>query len=229
MSAQRASNAANPFPAIAHVRIPGSDRTYQVRDVLRGMGLRWDPLSHVWHGMLPGDQGSRLARDYGLKPHIVPTIEAFAAEPSVVRPVAAPEAPAGPEPPIRRQAPRDGSRTCAEARLAFPGTGEAAEDGEDGHEGRRFSLLEITSGLPDDSREADERREEHFLRDVRARVKLARAVVSKMPGLAAILRERPDRAARFYARFAITEEGFLQGVHENSDINSNKLSGSTGA
>ena len=57
-----------------------------------------------------------------------------------------------------------------------------------------------------------ERREEHYLRDVRARVKLARAVASKMPGLAAILRERPDRAARFYARFGITEEQFSQGV-----------------
>jgi len=77
---------------------------------------------------------------------------------------------------------------------------------------RRFSFWEITSGLPDDSREADERREEHYLRDVRARVKLARAVVSRMPGLAATLRERPDRAARFYARFGVTEEMFRQGI-----------------
>jgi len=33
-----------------------------------------------------------------------------------------------------------------------------------------------------------------------------------MPGLAATLRERPDRAARFYARFGITETQFRQGV-----------------
>jgi hypothetical protein len=45
-----------------------------------------------------------------------------------------------------------------------------------------------------------------------SRVKIARAVVSKRPGLAAILRERPDRAARFYARFEVTERMFLLGV-----------------
>jgi hypothetical protein len=73
-------------------------------------------------------------------------------------------------------------------------------------------VLKITSGLPEDSREADERFAERQLRELRARVKLARAVVSRMPGLAAILRERPDRAARFYARFGITESQFRTGV-----------------
>ncbi len=210
MSAQRATNAANPFPATAHVRIPGSPRTYEVRDVLREMGLRWDPISHAWHGTLPGDQGSLLTRDYGLKPQIVPTIEAFAAEPSLAPPVAAPEPPSGPKPPNRRQTPRDGSRTRAEARLALPGVDDDPDEVEVGD--RRFSLLEITRGLPDDSREADEHREEHYLRDVRARIKLARVVASKMPGLAAILRERPDRAARFFARFGISETQFNLGV-----------------
>jgi hypothetical protein len=193
---------------LAHVRIPGSPRTYEVRDVLRGMGLRWDPLSHAWHGTLPTDQGPRLARELGLRPQIVPTIEGFASfgvpEPSP----ASPERPQRPRLPFRAPKPHDGSRTRAEAHVALP----ESEDEEDPVDARRFSLLDITSGLPDDSREADERREEHYLRDVRARVKLARAVVSRMPGLAAILRERPDRAARFYARFGITEEMFRCGV-----------------
>jgi hypothetical protein len=83
MSAQRASgNAANgtkPF-ATAHIRIPGSLRTYEVRDVLSRMGLQWGPLSYPWHGKLPGDHGSRLFRDLGLERQIVPTIEAFATE-----------------------------------------------------------------------------------------------------------------------------------------------------
>jgi hypothetical protein len=212
MSAPRAfetADAANPFPAIAHVRIPGSPRTYEVRDILRGMGLRWDPLSHAWHGTLPTDQGSRLARELGLRPQIVPTIEAFASEPTSRPSEAAPQPPVGPRAPIRPRAPRDGSKTRAEARLAFPGADAEEEDPADS---RKFSLLEITSGLPDDSREADERREEHYPRDVRARAKLARAVVSRMPDLAAMLRERPDRAARFYARFGITEGQFRQGV-----------------
>jgi len=33
-----------------------------------------------------------------------------------------------------------------------------------------------------------------------------------MPGLAAILRERPDKAARFYARFGITESQLKAGA-----------------
>jgi hypothetical protein len=196
MSAQRASgnaDSATPAPAIAHVRIPGSARTYEVRDVLRGMGLRWDPLSHAWHGTLPGDQGSRLVRDYGLRPQIVPTIEAFSAPTPPEPAKAPPESPAGPQSPARPRVVHDGSRTRAEARLAFP---EAEEEEDDPADSRRFSLWEITSGLPDDSREADERAEYRHLVALRSRVKIARAVVSKMPGLAAMLRGRPDRAAR---------------------------------
>jgi hypothetical protein len=213
MSAQRASGnataATNPT-ANAHVRIPGSPRTYEVRDVLRGMGLRWDPLSHAWHGMLPTDQGSRLSRDFGLKTQIVPTIEAFASDVTSKPVQEPPERPERPRAPVQPVRPRDGSRTRAEARLAFPGADDDPDEVEVGD--RRFSVLEITSGLPDDSREADERVMEHYLRDVRARVKLARAVLSRMPGLAAILRERPDRMARFCARFGITESHFTNGV-----------------
>jgi hypothetical protein len=94
--------------------------------------------------------------------------------------------------------------------LAFSGADDDPDEVAVGD--RRFSLLEITSGLPDDSREADERAEHRHLVDLRSRVKIARAVVSRMPGLAAILRERPDRMARFCARFGITESHFTNGV-----------------
>ncbi len=170
-----------------------------MRDVLRGMGLRWDPVSHAWHGMLPVDQGSRLARELGLRPQIVPTIEAFAspATPGVVQ-----RPPAGPRGPVRPRIPRDGSRTRAEARVAFP---EAGPDEEDGIDSRRFSLLEITSGLPDDSREADERAAARQLRDVGARVNAARAMVATTPSMAETLARDWRKAAWFYARFGITE------------------------
>jgi len=59
--------------------------------------------------------------------------------------------------------------------------------------------------LPDDSREEDERQEERRLRDLRGRVKLARATVSRTPGIAETLATDWQRAARFYARFGITE------------------------
>jgi hypothetical protein len=168
MSAQRASvDSANPFPTTAPVRIPGSDRTYEVRDVLRGMGLRWDPVSHAWHGTLPLDQGSRLAREYGLKPQVVPMIEAFA--PPEAR---APRIP-GPRPPTRPPTPPrphvgDYSRTRLESRVAVGGPDEDAE--EIATATWRFSLLEITSALPDDSREADDRAAARRLRGAGARV-----------------------------------------------------------
>jgi len=71
---------------------------------------------------------------------------------------------------------------------------------------------EITSGLPDDTREADEREVERRLRDLRGRVKRVRAVVSTTPGLAEALRGDWRKAVRLYARFGITEKLFLHGV-----------------
>ena len=116
----------------------------------------------------------------------------------------------GPRLPIRPRTPRDGSRTRAEAHLAFPDVEEERDEVEVG--ARRFNLQEIASGLPDDSREADKRAECRHPVDRRSRVKIARTVLSRMPGLAAILRERPDRAARFYARFGVSEAFFGHGV-----------------
>ncbi len=205
MSAPRASvDRANPFPTTAnnhaHVRIPGSARTYEVREVLRGMGLRWDPVSHAWHGTLPAEKGAFLGRQFGLKPQVVPTIEAFAA------PVTTPRPPVSPARPPR---PHDSSRTRAEARVALP---DADPEDEDGHVSRRFSLRDITSGLPDDSREADERAAARQLRELRARVKAARAVVATHPGMAEVLASDWRKAAWFHARFGVTEGQFRNGI-----------------
>ncbi|MCI4343645.1 MAG: hypothetical protein L3J92_05985 [Thermoplasmata archaeon] len=75
-----------------------------------------------------------------------------------------------------------------------------------------FSLLEITSGLPDDSREADERAAARTMRELRARVKAARALVATTPGMAETLARDWRKAAGFYARFGITEGQFRDGV-----------------
>jgi hypothetical protein len=204
-ASQSAREGANPFPPTAHVRVPGSARTYEVRDVLREMGLRWDPVSHAWHGTLLVEQGTRLARELGLRPQIVPTIEGFA---SAAPPTTTLKPSAGPRGPVRPRIPHDFSRTRAEARVAVP----IAEEEEDGVDSRGFSLLEITSGLPDDSREADERAAARNLRDVRARVKAARAIVAATPGLDGTLRADLRRAAAFYARFGVTERQMRCGV-----------------
>jgi hypothetical protein len=103
-----------------------------------------------------------------------------------------------------------GSRTCAEARVAYRDGNEDAE--EIATPTRRFSLLEITSGLPDDSREADERASARRLADLRSRVKAARATISGTPCAEVTLRQDWVKAASFYARFEITEMQFRQGV-----------------
>ena len=66
--------------------------------------------------------------------------------------------------------------------------------------------------MPDDSREADERAAERSLRDLRGRVKAATATVATTPGLAEVLERDWQKAARFYAGFAITEAQFRHGV-----------------
>jgi hypothetical protein len=58
--------------------------------------------------------------------------------------------------------------TLSKSRLAFGSEDEDAE--EIATPTRSFSLLEVTSGLPDDSREEDERAAEQRLRDLRGRV-----------------------------------------------------------
>ena len=83
---------------------------------------------------------------------------------------------------------------------------EADEGGEEiATPTRRFSLLEITSGLPDDSREAEEREAERRLRELRGRVRATRAVIAGSPGLSERLAGDWRMAARFYARFGVTE------------------------
>jgi|HubBroStandDraft_1064217.scaffolds.fasta_scaffold1051332_1 hypothetical protein len=60
---------ANPS---AYIRLPGSARTFEVRDVLRGLGLRWNPGTHAWHGRLPAPKREFLGREFGLRPQVPP-------------------------------------------------------------------------------------------------------------------------------------------------------------
>jgi hypothetical protein len=82
---------------------------------------------------------------------------------------------------------------------------------------RRFSLLEITSGLPDDSREADERAATRQLREARARVKSTRAVVATTPGLAETLARDWRKAAEFYTHRGISESLCRHGALAEED------------
>jgi hypothetical protein len=211
MTATSASNASEPATAdYANIRLPGSQRTYAARETLKGLGLRWDPASHAWHGTLPAARTALLERQFGLRPQLVTPIEAFVttaqAAPAIPNPKG-PSPPREPALPLRRTL-RDGSRTRAEARVALPDL----DDDADGFDGRRFGVLDITAGLPDDSREADERAAERHLRDLRGRVKAARAALSAHPGAQEALRADWRQEAAFLARFGITQAQLHFGV-----------------
>jgi hypothetical protein len=55
-------------------------RTYEVRDQLRGLGLRWDPATHAWHGTIRAGEEVVLERELRVRAQVVHPIEAFATE-----------------------------------------------------------------------------------------------------------------------------------------------------
>ncbi len=204
MSAQGASQTPSGLAART-VLLPGSPATYANRAFLKGLGLRWDPEGHRWHGTASAENVRALRELLGLEVRCFGSLE-IASE-VVPKGPTAPRTPSRPRASTRRH---DGSRTHFEARLAVP----AESDPEEGFATptRRFTPAEITSGLPDDSREEDERAEARRVRDLRGRVNAARAVVSGTPGLADQLAADWRRAACFHARFGITEHMFRNGV-----------------
>ena len=200
-SAQSASQTTSSLAANRTVLLPGSPATYANRAFLKGLGLRWDPEGHRWHGTASAENVRALREQLVLEVRCFGSLEAREVHSRTATVVPLPRSPSRP---------RDGSRTHVEALVAIP----TEPDPEDGFATptRTFTLAEITSGLPDDSREEDERAEARRLRDLRGRVKVARAVVATTPGLAKTLLTDWKRAAGFYARFGITKEIFRQGV-----------------
>jgi hypothetical protein len=114
-----------------------------------------------------------------------------------------------------RAAPDRAQTRSTESHLAFGGAYEDKSE-EVATPTRQFTVWETTSGLPDDSREADARTTARQLRDLRGRVKAARATLAATPGLAEVLQSDWKRAAGFYAHFGITESQFRSGVPSGS-------------
>jgi hypothetical protein len=197
------SDAANPL-ADRTVLLHGSPATYANRAYLRALGLRWDPARHQWHGTTTAERVRVLREQLGLEVRCFGTLEPPRG-PSPPRPTIPSRTTERSVPSVRvlTPRPRNGSRTHAEPRTVYR---------EDELASSRFSEWDVTSGLPDDSREEDERQEVRRLRDLRARVKAARAVVSATPGLAETLQSDWRKAARFYARFGVTEAMLRNGV-----------------
>jgi hypothetical protein len=242
LSATGTPSIANPslrdlVASLCTVVVPASPATYANRAALRAIGLRWDPVGHHWHGTTTSDRVRELRERLGLEVQCFGTLEPFRG-PSPPRPPA-PDHTSTAVPPVVRDRDatkrlRDGLQTnpsgSSHPRSFVPGTRTRAEarvvyrDGDDdvngGFGSRRFTLLEITSGLPDDSRESNERTEERRLRDLRSCVKKARAVAASTPGLDEILANDWQKAARFYARYGVTEATYRHGVRADAACDS---------
>ncbi len=78
--------------------------------------------------------------------------------------------------------------------------------GVQGRESARFSLLDVTSGLPDDSREDDQRVRAQVERERLGRVRAARAVIQAHPGLEAVLARDQTKLVRFCAVHHVTPD-----------------------
>jgi hypothetical protein len=96
--------------------------------------------------------------------------------------------------------------------VTAPAVFQEGEEDAEAFPTRRFKVWETTSGLPDDSREEDERQEARRIRDLRGRVKRAHTVVACTPGLEDVLRADWKLAAQFYARFGISEKWLREGI-----------------
>ena len=223
MSAESATNA-EPAPAEhTHVLLMGTPETYRVRRWLTKIGMTWIPEDQGWEGNITSGQIWFLTE----KLHIPVTLwpqELAKRQPAPEGATCPPVAPSGPRGPARHphdgfwtspgdsSAPRScgpGTRTHVEASLAF---GHGFDDDEDGFDSRRFSVLDVTSGLPEDAREEDEHQAGAQLRDLRGRVKAARAAISANPGAEEVLARDWVKEARFYVRFGITQAQFRHGV-----------------
>ena len=200
----------NPFDrdlvvSLRTVPVPGSPATYANRAYLRGLGLRWDPVGHRWHGTTTADRVKTLRELLGLEVPCLGTLEPprgpRSPAPTLV-PSTSPQAVRESEH-VRRL--HDGSRVRAEARTVYHA------DEADGVARSRFSERDLTSGLSDGFRDEDERPTEWMIHDIRGRVKAARPVVSTTPGPAEILAFDWRKAARFYARFGVTGTMFQKG------------------
>jgi hypothetical protein len=207
MTATSALSASKPPSILADrtVLLPGSPATFAHREALKEMGLRWDPAHHRWHGTTTADRVCELREGLGLDVRVFGGLEEPPKQPNPPKPAAR-----RPVPERTEARPHDGSRTRAEARVAFPTLGE--EPDEILTSSRAFSVREITTGLPDDCREDDEREDARRIHDLRGRVKAARRLVAANPDVDRVIAGDWHKAAYLYARFGITEGMFRNGV-----------------
>ena len=184
------------------VIVRGCERTYELRERLRAIGMKWLPFARAWQGVVAVEVLPQMEAE-GLQ--VVPLVpeghplDRF--RESLVE--KAPE-PLSPRPPAHKP------RACA--RKEAPVKVSAQEQAAGFLQEHNWDTRDITANLSDDDRATDERRVERHLLDLRTRVKAVRALISADPTIRHTLATNPEKAAAFYAIHGVTEAQVRRGV-----------------
>ena len=191
------------------VSILAGRETYAYREKLKALHLRWSPLEREWTGVVLGPDISTL-RELGL------AVE--------VRDGPAPGgssrggAPVPPAPLRSRRALREPSGLARKRDQAKASVEAYAARGVQGRESARLSLLDVTAGLPDDSRDMDERVRARAEREREGRVAAALAALEANPVARAQVYQDQTRCARFCAQFSVSTRDICPHAGEPSPV-----------
>ena len=190
-----------PIPEV-RVLVRGDQRSYALKERLKGAGMRWMPSAHAWSGVVPESFVPQMQAEGLQTIPLVPEgrpLDRFR-ESFVEK---APEVPS-PKAPVRK--------SRARVRKQAPTRVSAQERVSAFLPEHKWSLQDITANLADDDRAADERRVERHLRDLRSRVKAVRAKIAADPTIQQTLATCPEKAKAFYAIQGVTVTQVKRGV-----------------
>ena len=191
------------------VSILAGRETYAYREKLKALHLRWSPLEREWTGVVLGPDISTL-RELGLAVEVrdgpSPGGSSRGGAPVPPAPLRSRRALREPSGPARK---RDHAKASVEAYAAR---------GVQGRESARLSLLDVTAGLPDDSRDTDEHVRAQAEREREGRVAAALAALEANPVARAQVYQDQTRCARFCARFSVSPRDICPHAGEPSPV-----------
>ncbi len=178
------------------VSVGAGPASYDHRSELKALHLRWDPNAREWSGVV-------LGSDIGTLEGLGLLVEVRSGS------VSRPSLPRGPSAPGRQRAPRDAQGGSAPRRPrdhAKASVEAYLPKGERESLGRlsRFTLLDITSGLADDTREDDQRARAAVEAERKGRVAAALAALEAHAVARAQVFHDQTRCVMFCARFGVT-------------------------
>ncbi len=184
------------------VLVRGDQRSYALKERLKGAGMRWMSSAHAWSGIVPESFVPQMQAEGLQTIPLVPEghpLDRF--REGIVE--KAPEVPS-PKAPVRKSRARVRKEATVRVSAQERASAFLPEHG--------WSLQDITANLADGDRAADERRVEQHLRDMRNRVKAVRAKIAADPTIQHTLATCPEKAAAFYAIHGVTKAQVKCGV-----------------